>query len=463
MMIDMSASSAIYEELKVIRNAGIDQTTDDIILNVLKLGVGGQSSSEGALHVTDISGAISSVRDNLYIVGLSASKFPGSPVENYLLLDDDLTIFGKDASYMTSSGKIAKKKDTLRNLVHLASGLGSQIFVSYAGMNVSELKRDNASSVIFELFREQSGKNVSSKELKEHIVKVGYFEPAISVSREVGNAYNQGKKVLIDKEASQSLENPHFVKWNLDIEYSPSALNTFFRCPRSFMLGYILGIPEPEDNKPFEIISAKANGTLAHSLMEQLANSDMSQEDFVKLSGEYFDRFIAQNPPLIMESVEAVRNQFLEMMETAYEMDPHREVILKEENIHFQHESGVKIHGLPDRVEKLDDGRYLIVDFKSGRRIGHVKDDIDTCLQVVIYAYLMEKQGLDIAGGVFRYIRLGESVSCVYDDTMKDKLNKKLSMFKEHMEKGYFPCTEAGEDAEDPCKFCKYGLVCGKN
>jgi hypothetical protein len=30
------------------------------------------------------------------------------------------------------------------------------------------------------------------------------------------------------------------------------------------------------------------------------------------------------------------------------------------------------------------------------------------------------------------------------------------------MEKGYFPCAEAGEDREDPCKFCKYGLVCGK-
>lgn len=463
MMLDMSASSAIYEELKVIRNAGIDQTTDDIILNVLKLGVGGQSSSEGALHVTDISGAISSVRDNLYIAGLSASKFPGSPIENYLLLDDDLTIFGKEAAYMKSAGKIAKKKDTLSNLVHLASGLGSHIFLSYAGMNVSELKRDNASSMIYELFKEESGKNLSSKELEEHIVKVEYFEPAISVSREVGNAYNQGKKVLIDKEASQSLGDSHFVKWNLDREYSPSALNTFFGCPRSFMLGYILGIPEPDDDKPFEIISAKAKGTLAHSLMEKLANSDMSQEDFVKLSGEYFDRFIVQNPPLIMESVEAVRNQFLEMMETAYEMDPHREVTLKEEDIHCQHESGVKIHGLPDRVERLEDGKYLIVDFKSGRHIVHVENDIDTCLQVVIYAYLMEKQGYDISGGVFRYIGLGESVSCVYNDEMKEKLNEKLKQFKDHMEKGYFPCAEASEDGENPCIYCKYGLVCGKN
>lgn len=466
MQLDIAASNAIYEELKVIRTSGVEQATEDMILNVLKMGVASARSEEGKLYVTGIDGALSSVRENLYIAGLSASKYPGSPRENYLLLDADLRLFGEEAEYMTSDGRIRRKRDRLLTLAHLASGLGSSINVSFAGLNVSELKRDNASSLVFELYREESGKNVTSKELEEHITKIDYFEPAISVTRKVGKAYNDGK--FVAPHLSEEVKDAISVHLNLDREYSPSALDVFFGCPRSFMLSSVLGIPEPDDDKPFEVIAANESGTMAHSLMEELGNSDISLEDFQKLSGEYFDRFIEQHPPLVAQNVEAERDQFLDMMETAYIMDPHREVVLKEENIHCVHESGVKIHGFPDRIEKLDDGSYLVVDFKSARSIGHVQDDIDTCLQIVIYAYLMEQKGFKISGGEYRYIRLGETVSCKYDDEMKQQLFDKLTVFKNHMETADFPIPDnayeenrAKEDP-DPCKFCKYAMICGK-
>jgi len=466
MLLDISAASAIYEELKVIRTSGVEQATEDMILNVLKMCVASSRSEEGKLYVTGIDGALSSVRENLYIAGLSASKYPGSPRENYLLLDADLRLFGDAAEHMTSDGRISRKRDRLLTLAHLSSALGSNINVSFAGLNVSELKRDNASSLVFELYREESGKNATSKELEEHITKIDYFEPAISVTRKVGEAYNEGK--IIASHPSEEVRDAIGVNLSLDREYSPSALDVFFGCPRSFMLSNVLGIPEPDDDKPFEVIAANESGTMAHSLMEELGNSDMSLDDFLKLSGEYFDRFIAEHPPLVSQNAEAERDQFLDMMETAYNMDPHREVVLKEENIHCVHESGVKIHGFPDRIEKLDDGSYLVVDFKSARSIGHVEDDIDTCLQIVIYAYLMEQKGFKISGGEFRYIRLGETVSCKYDDEMKQKLFDKLSVFKQHMEAADFPIPDnayeenRAKDDPDPCKYCKFGLICGK-
>lgn len=150
------------------------------------------------------------------------------------------------------------------------------------------------------------------------------------------------------------------------------------------------------------------------------------------------------------------------MMETAYDMDPHREVALQEEDIHCTHESGVRIHGYPDRVEKLEDGTYLIVDFKSGRKAVHVQDDIETCLQVVIYAYLMEQRGFKVSGGEYRYLRLGETVTCRYDDDMKRQLLERLEQFKSSMLSGSFPIGETGEDGSDPCRYCKYESVCGK-
>lgn len=466
MLLDIAASSAIYEELKVIRTSGVEQANEDMILNVLKMSVASTRSEEGKLYVTGIDGALSSVREDLYIAGLSASKYPGSPRENYLLLDADLRLFGEEAEYMTSDGRIGLKRDRLFTLVRLASGLGSSINVSFAGLNVSELKRDNASSIVFELYREESGKNATSKELEEHITKVDYFEPAISVTRKVGEAYNDGKAVA--PHLSEKVKDAVSVHLDLDREYSPSALDVFFSCPRAFMLSNVLGIPEPDDDKVFEVIAANESGTMAHSLMEELGNSDMSLEDFLKMSGEYFDRFIEQHPPLVAQNAEAEREQFLDMMETAYNMDPRREVVLKEENIHCVHESGVRIHGFPDRIEKLEDGSYLVVDFKSSKSKSHKPDDIDTCLQIMIYAYMMEQKGFNISGGEFRYIRLGDTVSCKYDDEMKQKLFDKLTVFKDHMKTAYFPIPDKAyeenqeDGGSDQCKYCKFALICGK-
>ena len=63
MQLDIAASNAIYEELKVIRTSGVEQATEDMILNVLKMGVASARSEEGKLYVTGIDGALSSVRE----------------------------------------------------------------------------------------------------------------------------------------------------------------------------------------------------------------------------------------------------------------------------------------------------------------------------------------------------------------------------------------------------------------
>ncbi len=465
MMLDMSAASAIYEELKVIRSSGVDQDEEDMILNVLKIGVASGRSEEGKLFVTTVDGALSSIRKNVYIAGLSATNYPGSNRQNYLLLDADIRLFGDDAEYMTSDGKITQKRKKLLTLAELSSNLGSEINVSYAGLNVSELKRDNASSLVFELYSKECGRNATSKELEEKVQKIGYFEPAISKSRKVGEAYNEGK--VVTQSNTGDVRDTVDISWNLDREYSPSALEDFFGCQLKFMYKRILGIPEPDEDDPFSVIAANDIGTLAHSLMESLANSTMSKDDFLALSGEYFDRFLLEHPPLVKQKADAEREEFLDMMGISYDMDPQRQVVLKEEDIHCTHESGVKIHGFPDRVEKLNDGSYLIVDFKSKRKLEHMPDDIETCLQVVIYAYLMESRGFKVSGGEYRYIRLGEPpVTCKYDKEMKDALNKKLEYFKDRMEKARFPASgldiDKSPNSPDACKYCAYGMICRK-
>lgn len=463
MALDNSAAMAISRELKMA--AGLDNLyRQGVVQSILNKNVCFQKSEEGKLYVTDIDGAIPSLRSNLYVAGLSASLYPGAPKENYLLLDDDIEKFGKDEAYMTSAGQVTKKNEKLIALTALASALGNKVYLSYSGFNVSELKKNNASSLVYKLYTEKFEKSASLNGLNEFTKKVGYFDPAISVTREIGKAYISETPIL--KNSMDCAKTSNIAKLNFNTAYSPSALKNFFNCPRSFMLSNLLGIPTPEDDSPFEVIAANERGTLAHSLMEKLADEKMTLEDFIKLSGEFFDRFIAEHPAYVEERVASKREEFLAMMETAYKMDPKREVVFKEEDVKYEHESGVVIHGFPDRMEKLEDGSYLIVDFKTGRTIEHIKDDIDTCLQIVIYAYLMERMGFKVSGGEFRYLQKGETVSCKYDDEMKKLLSEKLTLFKHHLEIMDFPIPESAlnkeKTDESPCKYCKFGLVCGK-
>ena len=147
------------------------------------------------------------------------------------------------------------------------------------------------------------------------------------------------------------------------------------------------------------------------------------------------------------------------MMENAYETDPGMDIVLSEEKKTVKHPVGITLRGIPDRVEKNKDGRYLIVDFKTGRRIKHKEDDIATCLQVLIYAYMMEQSGYDIAGCEYRYIRSRKTVACRYDAAMKEKLAARLTEFRDSLLSGNYPCAESKEN----CRYCKLGAICGKD
>ena len=456
--LDSAALKDMAELMGMMRRSSLTQSEEDIIHNVLKLTVMRQNSTEGALHVTDIGNAAAAIRDHLYLCGMSASRFPGSPKENYLLLDEDLNKFPEGGERYSSGGRILHRKQQLSDLVHLAGALHVSVSVSYAGMNVSELKSENPSSALFELYKAEHGSTVTIRDLDQEIKKIGYFEPPVSATRKIGEAYIHDR-LMENGNPSVSDEIP--VPSNLDRAYSPSALDTFFGCPRRFQLRYLLNIPEPEENDPFAVIPANDFGTLAHTMMEKLNNSAIDRKTFLDLSEAEFNRYIKENPPVIQSYIPKEKEGFLDTMANAYDMNPRREVILCEEEINETHESGVKIHGLPDCVERKEDGKCLIADYKTGRRIRHEKDNADTCLQVLIYAYMMEKQGVPIDGCEYRYLRLGETVTCRYDDEMKEALNQKLEEFRTVMEKGVFETVDP-KDQPDTCKYCHYQSICGR-
>lgn len=463
--LDTSARSSIINDISIVKDIGLD-ISDDVIDNILSKSVCRQTSEPGKLYICSIDSALTSLRKNLYIIGLSATTYPGSPKENPLLLDSDLKDFNNDS--LSSSGKIRQKRNTLFALIQLASNLNNNIYLSYPGLNVSELKNNNASSLLFEIYKQENGSNKSLDDFKKIIDKVGYFEPGLSNSTSIGEEYNKSSIIKFEKNDSKNNE-----KTSLSIyRYSPSALNTYFNCHKAFLYQNLLHIEQPEDYNPYEIISASHAGTLAHSLMEYLANDKaknnrlMDKDEFLKLVGDVFDEYMKICVPLVGENIENEKEQFIDMLSNGYDMDERnpRDFAFAEEDKETKHPSGIIIHGFPDRVELDKNGKAIVVDFKTGRNIEHIEDDINSCLQTAIYAYIIEdKLGYIVDHSEYRYIRKNRIVKCKYDEEIKEQLNEKLMEFKQAIDSGNFDIEPMTKDEEKvKCKYCKYGSICGK-
>jgi CRISPR/Cas system-associated exonuclease Cas4 (RecB family) len=85
-----------------------------------------------------------------------------------------------------------------------------------------------------------------------------------------------------------------------------------------------------------------------------------------------------------------------------------------------------------------------------------VEDDFTTCMQVVVYAWLCEQAGIDIKNCEYRYIRKDRTVTCRYDDDMREELSSFLSELKAAIENNDFPRNEN----EISCKYCGMADIC---
>jgi CRISPR/Cas system-associated exonuclease Cas4 (RecB family) len=254
----------------------------------------------------------------------------------------------------------------------------------------------------------------------------------------------------------------------LDKNWSPTALELFFQCQRHFYLRYIAKIREQEEDDPFTVISAADEGTLVHEVMEQTANKTMSDTEFLDLASEAFDDFLVRRPPMHPEEADKKKRHFLDMMKNAFKTNSKNRVVSAEEDYRHRYPDDdggfMWIKGKPDRVEETAERdeagnvTYLVADYKTKRRTDHKPNDINTCLQVVLYSWLCKQEGMNVTKAEYRYLRLGKTVSCVIDPGILGELGKKLIEFKHAMETNEFP-RDKGNDNEN-CRYCKFKDIC---
>ena len=450
--LDQSGLSVVCTSLDAFEHFAEGHAPEEIIPDILNKTVSSEASKEGKLHVCSIKAALSSLREDLFVCGLSSADFPGNPSENYLLLDSDLELFdATDAP--TSSGLIRQKKETLHDLLTLASALGSKVRLSYPDYDLAAVKDQNPSSILFEIY-EAAHPGSGMDDLLNEMQTAGYFESGLSPSDAVGTTFTRGAAVAQSLDV-QSLPD---TKGLLDKYWSPTALELFFSCPRHFYLKYVCGLPEDEPDDPFTVMSAADQGTIVHKVMETIANKKISRDEFLALSSKAFEDFLLRRPPLNKTSAAREKAEFLKMMESSFDSDPGNKVLTAEEKYKFTHPSGIKLEGYPDRVEETPEGKYIIADFKTKRKVDHKPDDIETCLQVVIYAWLCSQAGIDVSRAEYRYLRKARTIECAINDAIYKQLNEKLLQFRAVMESCSFP-RDPGKSNKH-CRYCTFADIC---
>lgn len=438
---------------------------DDVRAQIFGQKIGREKPQPGSLYFTSISRAASCLRKYLFITGLSSNNFPGTNKENALLLDRDYKPFGVEDA---SNREIINNKENFDALLEEATKYGVEIHLSWASYNSESLKTQNSSSVIFETYQKEYGneKTISDfeKEFKSDKFRyIEYFEnnilPISTIGKELKkNMYNLHPQV--EEKPTTNI----IVKSLVGKRFSASMLEKFAKCQYLFYLQYVLGIEQPEDIDVFSVIPANEYGTMAHELLEHLDKKKTTKDEFTEMSRKRFNEYLVFNPADNDTLANDYRKDFVNMMQIAYELEEIDGTYCRElDDSYKEPNTGIIIHGLPDKIVDNGNNTFRIVDYKTGRNVSHKVDDVSKMIQCTLYAYVLEKKHhKKVSGFEYRYIRKNH---IVYSDekgyTMDihyQNLEKVLEDLKHAINTGNFvPC----EDSKI-CEKCYHKDICNK-
>lgn len=432
---------AIIEDIKKIESTSTKYGVDisDLLKEFLSGSINKKISDCAKLHITNLNSAFASLRKYNFIVGLD-SDFPGGPKENYLIFDEE---YKKTGSDLYISNEIVKQKDTLlRTFIDIAESL----YISYPYFEIGELEDNNPSSVVFDIYPGDISK----------MKKYGYEDISLSENKDVFEA-RIGNKLPNINELISTI--PYDQNILLNKEYSPSSIHSFFQEDQklSFILSSFFNINIEEEDDPFVLISQNDKGTLIHNIMEYFDKNKTTYHSLTRKAYIEFNKFILQKPPLIPSSIKKVKEDFDRLIENLYEDDPGNHFVAAEVLLRGSIE-GINFKGKFDRLEKDKLGHYILVDYKTGKNITHNKEDSLTCMQGLIYAYLIEHadtskykylNGVKIDRIEFRYPENRSTVIITYNEQHLKELQQYLRDFKQAIINHDFSCRHLDGKTSD--------------
>ena len=463
---DENALSKILKYLYYQHEYGISE--EDTKKAIFAQNVGRESVKDGTLYFTSINHAVSCLRPYLFIIGLSSNNFPGSNKENPILLDEDYESFGVSSA---STRGIRRNKDAFFKLINEAKDHNVSIHLSYAFYNSQSLKEQNASSVIFESYKKENGDTKTIEDLNDEFKEddqdkykvVEFFNNDVLPVSPIGRAVSSNLSVEFNEQTASTNNTPVDLTKVLfkPNGYSASSVTNYANCPYLFYLTEVLKVEQPEETDVFEVIAPNEYGTLAHYLLETLDKAKMTTKElFGQYAGQRFMEYLTMHRPTNMVTARLEKDRFVEMMENAYELEGSTKTLFKEEDISIFHkESGILIHGFPDKVIDNGNGTVRVIDYKTGRKVKHYAYDIPSMIQCTMYSYIIEHlKHIRVSSFEYWYLR-SKHITYSTDNgkTMVDhyaNLEATLNNLKHSLTTGEFIPNSSH------CKDCYYKGIC---
>ncbi len=236
-----------------------------------------------------------------------------------------------------------------------------------------------------------------------------------------------------------------------DLTLSANSIKAYDTCPLKFKFQKILRVPQPSS-------TALDLGSVVHEVAEEMAKAKQKGEKLTekKVLDKLKEKWIFRSyqnqadEDKAMERAEKMVKAYLE-----WENKSKNEIIDTE--ISFNVKIGdVTFTGRIDRLERNPDGKYEVVDFKTGKSaISKNKARIDP--QLNIYAKAVEKLTgeLPVKASLF-YVEQNRMVEYdVTPDTVKAAIEPIKEMTKGILAENFEPTPSAGA-----CMFCSYQSIC---
>ncbi|MCE1249092.1 MAG: exodeoxyribonuclease V subunit gamma [Firmicutes bacterium] len=508
-----------------------------------------KSFMQGAVNVLNPKSPAGTAYDAVFICGMQGGVFPKSPGENPLLPDEERIILN---SLLKNNGKIA-----LRNLfvnedpiafAMLVSSCRKQIVLSYARNKTGENKPQAPSHFILEAGKALTGKHCFYDDVKHipgyihkhrsfegkpvsfftdkgsyininiHQAKqnndsrvFSLFENYCSNFKNAVNAYRQRRETpspglwdgvisdqVLQKIISDELNHKGLIS-------SPTAIESYFRCPYSFFIKRILKLRKLDAPESIKAISALDKGNIYHEVYQQfygnildnngsmpcdsnrvqyvdmiktLAADCLQKAEKMGLTGSQISWFAEKTA--ILNSIEKFVDQEIQNKSG---QPAHLEFSMGCRNtngapsmtnpVQFDLGNGKKlsIYGRIDRIDiDADNNLLTVIDYKTGKSTTYKPNSLRGGEQMQLFLYLsLIRQAssmfvdLDVKEGVYYFSTIkgefkkiafsGDNVQNRYDDALK-----LLLWIYDALDQGIFiPWT--GVNGKN-CENCDFSSLC---
>ncbi|OEH84680.1 hypothetical protein BHU72_07525 [Desulfuribacillus stibiiarsenatis] len=518
--LDEVAKTKVLDTIKLIlpytdETVSMYEAFDCIHDCLLTIQVQQSSPKPGHLHVMSYQQGIYNVRNNVFVVGLDNRKFPGHSSQDPLLLDEERARLGHGLRPLQEQGNVR-----LYSMLQLLAESSGSVTLSYCNFDMGGNRPLYPCHLFLQAYRmKENDDNLTFEQVKKQLdtIKPAHFiekkdfwfeqllqaQPS-NVNEFLQRVWNNIQEGLV---AQQQQRNEfHLTPFDGVVEIDPEeaaevgvarylsagTLETLAKCPYGYFLQEILKVTPKEEivYDATKWLDPASRGQLLHSIFEtfykelkqnkEKPSCIQHEEMMVNIANAIIEEYREEIPPpsdrvfrMEVEDIHHCCKIFLREEEEYCE---------NYEPEHFEYSFGrkgdepavitlpsgkqIKVAGVVDRVDRRSDGRYHIIDYKTGSTYNYSDQKFfrgGRQLQHFIYALAIEHHlNLDPGSVVessyyFPSVKgLGKRYVREQNDAVRTNGMDILERLLKLIQSGHFVMS----DDDNDCKYCLYITVC---